>query len=170
MAELERIANHLGDIGAICNDAAFALMLAHLSALRERVLRASQIAFGHRLMMDVIVPGGLARDMSPAKASASCVICSPSSKRLSEARRALRQHHFASGPNRDDGDRVRRRSSRSFGAGGYVGRASGRDFDARRFPGYPPYDALAFDVPVGKRAMSMRASGSEFAKSSSRSG
>ena len=35
-------------------------------------------------------------------------------------------------------------------AGGYVGRASGRDFDARRNLGYPPYDELAFDVPVLK--------------------
>ena len=38
MAELERLANHLGDIGAICNDASFALMHAHCGILRERVL------------------------------------------------------------------------------------------------------------------------------------
>ena len=38
--------------------------------------------------------------------------------------------------------------ARRFGAGGYVGRASGRDFDARRSIGYPPYDRLQFDVPV----------------------
>ena len=38
MAELERLANHLGDIGAICNDAAFALMHAQTGVLRERVL------------------------------------------------------------------------------------------------------------------------------------
>jgi Ni,Fe-hydrogenase III large subunit len=35
-----------------------------------------------------------------------------------------------------------------FGAGGYVGRASGRAFDARRAVGYAPYDTLTFDVPV----------------------
>ena len=52
MAELERLANHLGDIGAICNDASFALMHAHCGILRERVLRAADVAFGHRLMMD----------------------------------------------------------------------------------------------------------------------
>ena len=38
--------------------------------------------------------------------------------------------------------------ARQFGAGGYVGRASGRAFDARRAPGYPPYDRLQFEVPV----------------------
>ena len=64
MAELERIANHLGDIGAICNDAAFALLHAHTGILRERVLAASERAFGHRLMMDLIVPGGEPHDQS----------------------------------------------------------------------------------------------------------
>jgi Ni,Fe-hydrogenase III component G len=42
MAELERLANHFGDIGAICNDASFALMHAHCGILRELVLRAAQ--------------------------------------------------------------------------------------------------------------------------------
>jgi Ni,Fe-hydrogenase III large subunit len=35
-----------------------------------------------------------------------------------------------------------------FAAGGYVGRASGRSFDARRDLAYAPYDTLSFDVPV----------------------
>jgi len=35
-----------------------------------------------------------------------------------------------------------------FGAGGFVGRASGRRCDARRWPGYAPYDELEFEVPV----------------------
>src|SRR6202035_3999049 len=63
LAELERLANHLGDIGGICNDASFTLIHAHCSVLRESVLRASNIAFGHRLMRDIIVPGGVAHDL-----------------------------------------------------------------------------------------------------------
>ena len=35
-----------------------------------------------------------------------------------------------------------------FAAGGHVGRAAGRSFDARVNPGYPPYDRLTFEVPV----------------------
>jgi Ni,Fe-hydrogenase III large subunit len=38
--------------------------------------------------------------------------------------------------------------ARQYGAGGYIGRASGRSFDARRMPGYAPYGELSFDVPV----------------------
>ena len=63
-AGLERLANHLGDIGAICNDASFALMQAHCAVLRESVLRAADAAFGHRLMRDLVVPGGVARDIA----------------------------------------------------------------------------------------------------------
>ena len=63
MAELERLANHFGDIGAICNDASFALMHAQCGILRERVLRAADACFGHRLMMDRVVPGGVAADL-----------------------------------------------------------------------------------------------------------
>jgi Ni,Fe-hydrogenase III large subunit len=38
--------------------------------------------------------------------------------------------------------------ARQFACGGFVGRASGRSFDARRDLAYPPYDQLLFDVPV----------------------
>ena len=70
MAEMERIANHLGDFGAICNDASFSIILAHCAVLRERVLRAADAAFGHRLMMDRIVPGGVAVDLDAANRAA----------------------------------------------------------------------------------------------------
>src|SRR5262245_32943629 len=64
MAELERIANHFGDIGAICNDAAFALLHTHCGLFREQVLAACDAVFGHRLMMDEIIPGGVRHDIA----------------------------------------------------------------------------------------------------------
>src|SRR5271165_6341787 len=67
MAELERLANHIGDFGAICNDAAFGIMLAHCAVLREKILRTAADCFGHRLMMDRIVPGGVTVDLEPAQ-------------------------------------------------------------------------------------------------------
>ena len=66
MAELERLANHFGDIGAICNDATFPLLLAQFSMLREEVLRAAEACFGHRLMMDRVLPGGVGADLDAA--------------------------------------------------------------------------------------------------------
>ena len=64
MAELERIANHFGDFGAICNDASFSILHAQCGILRELTLRAAQACFGHRLMMDRVVPGGVAADLA----------------------------------------------------------------------------------------------------------
>ncbi len=147
MAEIERLANHLGDVGAICNDAAFALMHAHCAILRERVLRASAACFGHRLMMDGVVPGGVARDLSPAGVALLAGLAheiraafAPLA-RLYDMTASLQDRTVGTGILHPD-------LARQFAAGGYVGRASGRDFDARRTPGYPPYEQLAFTVPV----------------------
>jgi Ni,Fe-hydrogenase III large subunit/Ni,Fe-hydrogenase III component G len=65
LLERERIANHLGDLGYLGNDAALAFGLAQFMLLKEDWLRASQAAFGHRYLMDVIVPGGVAHDLAP---------------------------------------------------------------------------------------------------------
>src|SRR6185369_10900394 len=67
MLERERVANHLGDLGALGNDAALGFGLAQFSRLREDWLRASARAFGHRLMMDRIVPGGVAGELAAAE-------------------------------------------------------------------------------------------------------
>jgi Ni,Fe-hydrogenase III large subunit len=62
--ELERVANHLGDLGALGNDAGFAFGLAQFSRLKEQLLRANQEAFGQRYLMDAVVPGGTQRDLT----------------------------------------------------------------------------------------------------------
>ncbi len=66
LLERERIANHLGDIGALGNDASFGFALTQFSLLREDWQRVSQAVFGHRLLMDQVVPGGVARDLDQA--------------------------------------------------------------------------------------------------------
>jgi Ni,Fe-hydrogenase III large subunit/Ni,Fe-hydrogenase III component G len=147
LAELERLANHFGDIGAICNDAAFAMMHAQCGLLREQVLRLADKCFGHRLMMDRVIPGGVSCDLR------------------GEAQQAIRafsthvRRHFpelvelydntASLQDRTVGTGILSPGlAREFAAGGYIGRASGRSFDTRRTPCYPPYDGLQFEVPV----------------------
>ncbi len=146
-AELERLANHIGDIGAICNDASFPLMHAQTGILRERTLRAAETCFGHRLMMDVVVPGGLARDLSADGERAIRALVAE--LRMSFPRLVELYDSTASLQDRTvDAGIVKQEYARQFGAGGYVGRAAGRNFDARRTPGYAPYDDLQFEVPV----------------------
>jgi Ni,Fe-hydrogenase III large subunit len=145
MAELERIANHLGDFGAICNDASFSIMLAHCGMLRERVLRCAAACFGHRLMMDCIIPGGVAIDLANATEIRLLIdelrARFPPLVELYDKTASLQDRTVGTGILSAD-------LARRFGAGGYVGRASGRNFDARKTIGYPPYDRLHFDVPV----------------------
>jgi Ni,Fe-hydrogenase III large subunit len=150
MAELERLANHLGDIGAICNDAAFAMMLAHCGMLRERVLRAADACFGHRLMRDRIVPGGVATDLGAAGAAALRALLTEFRERFPPLVELY--DNTASLLDRTVGTGILASElAARFGAGGYVGRASGRDFDVRRDLPYAPYDGLMFQVPLRKQ-------------------
>jgi Ni,Fe-hydrogenase III large subunit len=147
MAELERLANHLGDIGAVCNDAAFSMMHAQCGLLREQVLRAAQACFGHRLMMDGVIPGGVLRDLPADGAARLRALAEAIQKQFPELVELY--ENTASLKDRTVGTGILSPAlAQQYAAGGYVGRASGRDFDARRAPGYPPYDALAFEVPV----------------------
>ncbi|MBM3572860.1 MAG: hydrogenase expression protein HypE, partial [Alphaproteobacteria bacterium] len=147
MAELERIANHLGDIGAVCNDASFAFMHAHCSAMREAVLQVAAAAFGHRLMMDCAVPGGVARHLPSNGTLDIAQLVADLGPRFDylmniyDDKASLLDRTMGTGVTL--GELVHR-----FGAGGFVGRAAGRIFDARRNPGYPPYDEFDFDVPT----------------------
>jgi Ni,Fe-hydrogenase III large subunit len=147
MAELERVANHLGDIGGVCNDAAFALILAYCGILREKVLAACDRVFGHRLMMDMVVPGGVACDPTPSQLRLILTMLDAVAPLFADV-----VEEYGDTPSLQDrtcttgivtSDLVAK-----WGVGGHVGRASGRDFDARRNLAYAPYQSLGFLVPV----------------------
>jgi len=143
MAELERLAHHCGDIGAICNDAAFALMLAHCAVLREQVLRASAACFGHRLLMDVVVPGGVARDLAASDVDLLRALVADLRRQFAPLVELY--DNTASLQDRTVGTGfVRPALIQQFGCGGPIGRAGGRAFDARCMPAYPPYEHLGF--------------------------
>jgi Ni,Fe-hydrogenase III large subunit len=147
MAELERLANHFGDIGAICNDASFSILLADFAILRERVLRTADACFGHRLMMDRIVPGGVVQDIALDGLAQIPVLIETVRRKFPELvevydnTASLQDRTVTTG-------HLSPTLARAFGAGGYVGRASGRAFDMRKAARYPPYDTLEFEVPV----------------------
>ncbi|AFL74814.1 NADH-quinone oxidoreductase subunit C [Thiocystis violascens] len=141
MAERERIANHLGDIGAICNDVGFAFAHVQCARLREQWQRRSRALFGHRFMMDALIPGGVVHDLS------------------ADAFLVLRQDHAAlhrtieplfdvidDHPSLDDRliatGILSQTDARALGCTGYVGKASGLRFDVRRDNPYPPYDSV----------------------------
>jgi len=145
MAELERLAHHISDVGAICNDASVLTIHARCALQREDVLAVADACFGHRLMMDRIVPGGVAVDLSIDGIGQVRGLLG----RL-EATRAEIQRVYDSLPSLQDRTVttgvVSPELARQYAAGGFVGRASGRTFDARKAFPYAPYDELAFDL------------------------
>ena len=143
--ERERVANHLGDLGALGNDAGFALGLAQFSRLREDVLRRNDAAFGHRLLMDAIVPGGVARDLDTSSALAIRDDAMRLRDEVVELRSLYDEH--AGMQDRFRGCGVLAADvARKLGVVGLAGRASGIAADLRSDLPVAPYDTLAIGV------------------------
>lgn len=147
LAERERVANHLGDIGAICNDVGFAFAQMQCSALREQWQRRSAELFGHRLLMDQVIPGGVARDLGDrgvtllyADHQHLRALIKPLFSLLNDLP-SLEDRLFNTGL-------LSAETARRLGVTGYVGKASGQDFDVRAAAPYAPYDQLPVVVPV----------------------
>lgn len=147
LAERERVANHMGDAGAICNDVAFVFAQMQFTRLRELWLRTNAKVFGHRLLMDRIVPGGVICDLSDEFAALI-------KQEIAVLRIDLDQVISALDLNTSLEDRLYTAGylspeiAAAFGTVGYVGRASGQNFDVRRDAPYEPYDTANFKVPV----------------------
>jgi Ni,Fe-hydrogenase III large subunit/Ni,Fe-hydrogenase III component G len=140
--ELERLANHLGDLGAIGNDAGFAFGLAQFSRLKEQLLRATEQALGQRYLMDLIVPGGTHVDLSPA--GAPLLIESIESiaaevdilRSIYDEHAGLRDRFVGAGLVTPD-------LAAKLGLTGLAGRASGQAFDLRCDLPCDPFGELA---------------------------
>ena len=141
LLERERVANHLGDLGALGNDAAFAFALAQFSRLREDWLRNTQAAFGHRLMMDCVVPGGVGVDLDPAQVAPMLQLCD---RVEIEVRRLF--HIFEEHAGLQDRflttGRVTPALAAQLGLTGLAGRASSQAWDLRCDHPFAPYTDL----------------------------
>ena len=139
--ERERVANHLGDLGSLGNDAGLAFGLAQFSRLKEQILRTNLAVFGHRLAMDFVTPGGVAHDVTATSVATMRDECATLEREIRVLRDIYDEH---------DGLQDRFRAcgvvtpplAAKLGLTGLAGRASGQARDLRcDFP-TPPYDVL----------------------------
>ncbi|MGE0560105.1 MAG: NADH-quinone oxidoreductase subunit C [Burkholderiales bacterium] len=141
LLERERIANHLGDLGFLGNDAGLAFGLAQFSRLKEDMLRLSQALFGHRYLMDAVIPGGVARDPGGdgvAAIRAECDVLEPAVANLRsiyDEHPGLQDRFIACG-------RVAPELAARLGLIGLAGRASGLAWDLRVEYPCVPYGEL----------------------------
>ncbi len=131
MGELERIALHLAALEALAVLTGHDALRAICGVGREYLARAAEACFGHRLMMDVVVPGGLSHDIAADGLAAIPAVLDGIAADLPVMSRIL---GFAPLAERLSGLGVATRAmAAAWAVGGVIGRAAGRGFDARLF-------------------------------------
>ena len=142
LLERERIANHLGDLGALGNDGGLAFGLAQFLRLKEDLLRLNARLFGHRYLMDSVVPGGVARDLDHAGIAALGEQCDALETEL-KTLRVIYDEHAGLQDRFITCGRLTPEMAARLGVIGLAGRASAQGWDARVKPGFAPYGELA---------------------------
>lgn len=139
--ERERIANHLGDLGALGGDAGFAVGLAQFSRLKEDLLRTNAMVLGARYPMDFVVPGGVACD----RVDEFRAMLATQTEKLDRELRLLREVYDQHGGLQDrfiGCGQVTTALAQRLGIVGLSARASGKPGDVRCNMAYPPYDQV----------------------------
>jgi Ni,Fe-hydrogenase III large subunit/Ni,Fe-hydrogenase III component G len=142
MLERERIANHLGDLGALGNDGGLAFAFSQFMRLKEDWLRLNADIFGHRFMMDRIRPGGVDADIDAAQRSAILRQAEAIAAEV-KALHDIFDEHSGLQDRFITAGRVTPELARELGLCGLAGRASGQPFDLRCDLPCAPYSDLA---------------------------
>ena len=144
VVELERITNHVADLGALCNDVGFGVAHARALTLRERLLRLAGEVTGHRLLRNAIRPGAAALRRLPTEAELAGVEAQVEDLVELATSNTVVMDRFKGTAVLSRGD------AEAIGALGVVARASGLAVDARM--AHPFCDIQAGLVPVVEEA------------------
>lgn len=147
LLELERIYNHVADIGAIATDVGFAVANAHASCLREMLFRLNEELTGNRLLRGMVCIGGVRRIWNGEQVRK---LHRTMERFGPEFQRLVAMIH-ASDSTRDRLERtgiLAPERARDLGVVGVAGRASGIDLDVRRDHPYAAYHTVEVNPPV----------------------
>ncbi len=139
LLELERLYNHVTDVGAIVADTGFPVGQAHCLRIREALLRINRQVAGHRLLRGIVAPGGLGRPVTlPPELVADL-------RRLQVDFDEIVAICLENTLVRDRLEHTGRLSpdvARDFGVVGYVARACGLAADVRADTPFAAYDRI----------------------------
>ncbi len=147
LLELERLYNHVADIGAIATDVGFAIANAHAISLKERILRLNEALTGNRLGRGAVCLGGLRRDWA-AEHVALLSAALPGVERDIHSVVALIESSQTTLERLESTGVLKPEVARDLGVVGVAARASGVNLDVRRDHPYAAYPDLRFRVPV----------------------
>jgi Ni,Fe-hydrogenase III large subunit/Ni,Fe-hydrogenase III component G len=145
--ERERVGNHLGDLGAIGNDAGFAFGLSQFMRLREDWLRVNKLIFSHRLMMDYICPGGVEHNLNDEELARILAQCNELESEVRVLQEIYDDHSGLQDRFMTTGT-VAPELAATLGLTGLAGRASGIAQDVRTSSPSAPYAALAVNISI----------------------
>jgi Ni,Fe-hydrogenase III large subunit/Ni,Fe-hydrogenase III component G len=145
--ELERLYNHIADIGAICTDVAFVTAHMHAQRLKERVLRLNELLAGNRLLRGLACLGGVRFDLDAGQLRAVREFVDQTGHEFGEFVELIRAHSGTRDRLETTGV-LKPEVARDLGIVGIAGRASGFDHDLRRDFPHDFYDQVQFTVPV----------------------
>ncbi|MBS0149880.1 MAG: NADH-quinone oxidoreductase subunit C [Nitrospira sp.] len=145
--ELERLYNHLGDIGAMCNDTAYALAHAHCGRMKEQIMQLNDRLTGSRFLRGVIQVGGVPRDIENAQLVKIVEELNRIQSDFSEVGAII----FANASLTDRLETtgvLNEQTAWDHAVIGIVGRASGMNCDLRRDRPFAAYDELPVNVAL----------------------
>jgi Ni,Fe-hydrogenase III large subunit len=144
--EFERLLAHIGDVGALCNDVAFAAPAARAAAIKEALLQASAAWMGTRYWRGISVPGGLTPGAGAPSPFEFLRALDKLVREFAELAQTIME--TPSLQNRfDSSGNLKLKVARDLAVVGPVARASGVDLDIRRDHPYGWYANCAVNVP-----------------------
>ena len=147
IAELERLYNHVGDVGNICAGVGFAVGASHGARQKETLQRMNEELTGNRFLRGMILPGGAAWDISGDLARQLSSVINSIEKDFNELVEIILDNTGVLDRFRQTGI-LPRQAAADLGVVGPAARASSVDADLRRDHPYAAYDTLRFSVPV----------------------
>ncbi len=129
--ELERIYNHVGDVGNVCAGAAFHYGTATGALLKERLQQMNERLSGNRFLRGLVVPGGANLDLDAALLSGLAATLADALAGLDGLMGRIEANPSVVDRFEDTG-LLQREAAVDLAVAGVAARASGVDRDARR--------------------------------------
>src|SRR5574337_40141 len=147
LLELERLYNHIADVGAICTDTGFAVANAHAMRIREDILRLNARLVGHRLLRGTLITGGVRHDITSEQVADVRETVQRAVTDFDEVVEIALNNGLVLDRLHGTGY-LSRQTARALQVVGLAARASGIDRDARRDHPFAAYADLPPHVPV----------------------
>lgn len=146
-AELERLANHMNDIGLIMLGTAYNFGSSQLARIRERVMQLNEQLTGSRYMRGMVVLGGVSHDVSDVALAGAKTELTSIRKDFDDVMRICRGNITMI--NRMEGSgAIDQLAAIDHGIQGVAAKAMGVSRDARKEFPYALYGDLKFEIPT----------------------